>query len=343
MSGSIPSFVQPSVKYEDLFKDDDIEMLVAPITATPVSQVPSPSTNKGEGVPTEKRKFTRTAGSPASTPETRSTKRVKGAPAPTVSQEVQAFYKVTGGLVPLETIVGWSRLKGSETANASLQASAQSLFYRLRLEDQLAVAASGDARLREELRKAKVDLKSSEEERKKLTESNKKLKNEVASLSKNKETLSKVIADQDAEKERLVADQAVKMKELQTQVDGLQAAKKGYRYALEDRYKMGFANGVNDYMRSTWLKMPNLDWTLLGEDAVKQVESFKVEAAKSQAAAQKAACTPVEVTKVAEEAIPDSRTETEAPINAVEEAPGNPIDKGDPAEESSIPDAAINS
>lgn len=126
------------------------------------------------------------------------------------------------------------------------------------------IAARGDARLREELKNAKADLKSSEKEKRKLVDGNKRLKNEVASLNKNKKTLNKVVADQDTEKERLVADQAAKMKELQVQVDGLQDAMKGYRHALEDRYKKGFANGVRDYMRSTWLKMPDLDWALLG-------------------------------------------------------------------------------
>lgn len=36
-------------------------------------------------------------------------------------------------------------------------------------------------------------------------------------------------------------------------------------------------------MRSTWKVMPNLNWALLGEDAMNQVESFKAEAAKTKA------------------------------------------------------------
>lgn len=118
----------------------------------------------------------------------------------------------------METIYEWSKFKGEETKCASLMASAQILFYRLRLEDQLAAAAKNDSRMRDELRKSKANFKVSEEEKKKLSNSSKKLKNVIQLVAKERDTLSRMVHELDKEKIGLQLDRAAKVKELVTQV-----------------------------------------------------------------------------------------------------------------------------
>lgn len=61
-------------------------------------------------------------------------------------------------------------------------------------------------------------------------------------------------------------------------MDSLQVALKKYKEALPERYRLGFSKGARDYMRSTWKVMLDLEWSLIGDDTVAQVESFKAEA-----------------------------------------------------------------
>lgn len=59
-------------------------------------------------------------------------------------------------------------------------ATMHSLFYRLRLEDQLIQAGNGDHKLRKELKRCKAGWKSSEDKKKRLSEANKKVKSDLA-------------------------------------------------------------------------------------------------------------------------------------------------------------------
>lgn len=121
----------------------------------------------------------------------------------------------------METISKWSKLKGEETRSASLMASSKSLFYRLRLEDQLVVAAKSDSRMRNELKRSRANLKASKEEKKKLFDSNKKLKNDIQSNAKKIDALSRMVNELDKEKTRLQLDHDAKVNELVTRVDSL--------------------------------------------------------------------------------------------------------------------------
>lgn len=88
-------------------------------------------------------------------------------------------------------------MKGEETTRASLLFSAQSLFYNLMLEDQIAQTANGNFKPREELGRCKAGWKASEEEKKKFVEVNKKIKGDLAAVSRERYTFSKSIVELD--------------------------------------------------------------------------------------------------------------------------------------------------
>lgn len=91
MSGSVPSFIQPSDRYEDLIQDDELLMLGAPINATPISQAAVMAPVKVESTGTDKRRLSQISGSLASTPETGSSKKVKVSQQKGQNHEVEQF------------------------------------------------------------------------------------------------------------------------------------------------------------------------------------------------------------------------------------------------------------
>lgn len=120
------------------------------------------------------------------------------------------------------------QIEGGEVRNASLFSSAQSLFYRLRLEGQLAAAAKSDSRMRDELKKVGSDLKACDEERRKLLSNTKKLKDDVQSISKKRDTLSRMVNELDKEETGLQLDKDDKVKDMVIQVESLQGVLVGY-------------------------------------------------------------------------------------------------------------------
>lgn len=130
MSGAVPSFVQPSEKYEDLFPDDELALQEAPIEATPISQTRVPPLGKSGSALVDKKRLVQASGSPVSTPETRSFKRAMLPHPSNLSQEVQQFFRLTDGQIPLEVISGWSKLKSSDAARAMLYSSGKNLSIR---------------------------------------------------------------------------------------------------------------------------------------------------------------------------------------------------------------------
>lgn len=146
MSGSIPSFDQPSERYEDLFQDDDLTLTGGAIAAVPISQAGASTPAKVGSTLADKRRFSQGGGSLASTPETRSSKRIKSSQPVSPSQDVAQFYRLSDGQIPLEVITGWSKLKTTDTARAMLFSSGESFFHHMRLSSQLAAATRGDVR-----------------------------------------------------------------------------------------------------------------------------------------------------------------------------------------------------
>lgn len=100
MSGAIPSFVQPSDKYEDLFPDNELAMLEAPIEATPIFQTRAPSSGRPGPTPADRNRLSQASRSLAFTPETHSAKWAKIPYPSNLSQEIQQFYRLTDGQIP---------------------------------------------------------------------------------------------------------------------------------------------------------------------------------------------------------------------------------------------------
>lgn len=71
------------------------------------------------------------------------------------------------------------------------------------------------------MRKVKIDLKASEEDKGKLFETNKRLKGAVSTLTKDWDTIRKLVSELYKEKEGLEATHASKVKELVMRVDTL--------------------------------------------------------------------------------------------------------------------------
>lgn len=300
-------------------------MMETPIAATPISRVPTPAPIKVELSATEKRRLSQASGSFKTTPETRSLKRVRISQQDAPVGEVEQFYQMSGGQIPMETIAGWVKQKTSDAARSMLFSAGESFFHQLRLSNQMALATRGDMRLREEIKQLKLDMQAAESEKKKMSEAGKRLKGELSVLAKEKDKLGKLVATQEEEKKERMVVHASEIKELKLQVDSLQASVRRLKEALPERYNLGFAKGATDYMRSTWQVMPDLNWALLGEDAVKQVENFKAEAAKAIPKS------PITLKDTIEDA---QDTKVEAPAGAVEVTPGDAIKKVDPVEDS---------
>lgn len=133
MSGSIPSFIQPSERYEDLFKEDDLMILGTPIGATPISQDPTSASVKSDFPASDKRRFSQASGSLVITAETRSSKKAKLSAQVSPTQEVEQFYRLEGGQIPLEMVSGWSKLEAPDAAKAMLFSSGKNFFHQMRL------------------------------------------------------------------------------------------------------------------------------------------------------------------------------------------------------------------
>ncbi|KAK1373284.1 hypothetical protein POM88_029477 [Heracleum sosnowskyi] len=157
MSKPVRTFVNPSVKYKDLFKNDDFDTLKGILDVSPISQMAPPGAGKGGSSSADKRKFSHSSGGQTGVLETRSSKRNKVAPTPpaAISQDVQNFYKLFGGRIPIEVISEWSKVKQPEAIQDMFLSSAQNYFHQLRISEQLSHATKGDMRLREELKNAK--------------------------------------------------------------------------------------------------------------------------------------------------------------------------------------------
>lgn len=196
------------------------------------------------------------------------------------------------------------------------------------------------------MKKVKTDLEASDKERQGLLEANNKLKGEVVSLTKEKETLSRLASSQDKEKEGLVASHAAREASLKAKLESLQGTLDKYGEALQEKYWKGFTNRAWSYLRTTWKKMPDLDWPLLEADAVADVEPFKKEAAAETLKAQASVAKKTRKSAVAPEGLneaPIPAAVTSTPTEVVEDTPSDDARKAELVEEGSSPEAAKDS
>ncbi|KAK1385248.1 hypothetical protein POM88_022983 [Heracleum sosnowskyi] len=114
---------------------------------------------------------------------------------------------------------------------------------------------------------------------KKFYENETVLTQERDKLSKERETLNTLVIKLDKEREQLAVDK----NRLEVKVKALQGAAVKHKAALSVRgdkeYDAGYQAGIKDYLASTHEAFPNLDWAILGQDAVDAINLIKEEKA----------------------------------------------------------------
>ncbi|KAK1395881.1 hypothetical protein POM88_005744 [Heracleum sosnowskyi] len=175
------------------------------------------------------------------------------------------------------SVYEWDKMSLAEAAPVVTNASSQCLFFFLKYGGELVEATRGDARACEEVVKLKAEAQTRKEERKKLLESNRKLFASETALIKEREKLLKeqekrelVILKVDKTRDDMESSYVKKVNELKAQVKALKASPPTLQNnkSDEDSYETGYATGIRYYMTSTYEVFPNLEWALLGHDAV---------------------------------------------------------------------------
>ncbi|KAK1392038.1 hypothetical protein POM88_011094 [Heracleum sosnowskyi] len=282
MASGVPSFVNKSASYDDLFGDEEKDTV--PIEATPISRMKSTTASQDKSTTSSKRKLppevaTDSVKAPGSRLSKKSKPSTPGTPGEGSNSLFRKFFAMAGSQISEEVIAEWDKMSFSEAAKATTWCEAQSLFHTLKRNEEMVVAACGDQKLLEEVRQLKSLLKTSEDEKKKLADASKKLKASEAKLLKERDQLNTSIINLDAEKDALKASYTKKVGDFKKKLDSLNttiALERSTREAAKrEKFEAGYSRGVNDYIESTYDHFPSLDWTLLGDDAVKMVDELK--------------------------------------------------------------------
>ena len=148
--------------------------------------------------------------------------------------------------------------------------------------DDFAVKTQYDLRLQEEVSMLKERLTAMEERVNVATAAVRRAKTVETSLKKEKEELQSQVKSLKDEKLSMLE----KVNELETQVDALNLASDVTKSSMliqeKARYDEGYNEGIRDYMRSMWEKMPELNWSLLGDDVVGMIKDFERDAMTPQ-------------------------------------------------------------
>lgn len=279
MSSGVPSFIQQTTNYEDIFGEDDDKTI--PIAATPISKMKETSVTQEKSSSSSKRKLpppaidsAKNSGSRAKRPRGAATQGDEGS-----SPQLLKIFNMAGHQIPEEIIAKWDRMSLAESAKAIPLANAQSFFHYLKHGEAIVEAARGDQKLAEEVKQLKASIKTKDEERRKLVDVNKKLKASETKLIKEREKLDATVIALDTEKEELVVANNKQVHELELKLEALNMSVATERSLHKDdkksKYLAGYNNGIKDYFKATYEKFPDLDWSLLGADAVKMVEDIR--------------------------------------------------------------------
>lgn len=278
MAPKVPSFIKRSKNVEEIFKTETKEV---PLNATPVNQVPGTPASQTTHSGSTKKKLAQSTLDLSATPQTRSVKKNKAVKTDP-DQSPNLFKDMIDTHVPTETIAAWSKMSSIEAMHTMRFATAQSAFFALRYCDEFAVKTQYDLQLQGEIRKLKAELAASEDRAKIATAAVRKATTVETSLRNEKVQLQGQVKDLKDEKLSMLQ----KTNELEFQVDALNAAAEVVKSSMlateKARYDEGYNEGINDYIRSTWEKMPNLDWSLLGEDVVGMIKDFEKKTAAPQ-------------------------------------------------------------
>ncbi|KAK1398909.1 hypothetical protein POM88_008772 [Heracleum sosnowskyi] len=192
---------------------------------------------------------------------------------------IRKFFIMAGNQIPEGAIAEWDKMSLSEAAKTTTWCQAQCFFHTLKRNEEMTVAARSDQKSSEKVNHVKTLLKVSDDEKKKLAYASKKLKASEAKPLKERDQLNTTVINIDAEKDALKASYTKKVQDFKKNLDSLNttiALERSTREAAKrEKFEVGYSRGVNDYIESTCDHFPSLDWTLLGDDAVKMVEEIK--------------------------------------------------------------------
>ncbi|KAL8092098.1 hypothetical protein AgCh_034402 [Apium graveolens] len=156
---------------------------------------------------------------------------------------------------------------------------AASLITKLKHGERITEATRVDQKLADKVQQLKTTLKSRDDDRKIATETLRKIRAFESKLLKENGQLNQAIVTLEKEKEEEVAELARKNHELELKVSRLQSVVDNNKAVLLDankaKYKAGWAKGVKDFIKSTIDVFHDLDWSRLGEDAVKEAAKIQ--------------------------------------------------------------------
>ncbi|KAK1402683.1 hypothetical protein POM88_002288 [Heracleum sosnowskyi] len=223
MASGVPSFVNKSASYDDLFGDEGKDLVL--IDATPISRMKSTLASQDKSATSSKRKLPVPAAIDSAKGPGSRFKKSKPSPPGTPSEGsnplIRKFSAMVGNQIPEEVIAEWDKMSSYEAVKATTWCEAQSLFHILKQNEEMMVVARGDQKLSDEVKYLKSLLKTSEDEKKKLADASKKLKASEAKLLKEREQLNTSIVNLDTEKDALQASYTRKVGEFKKKLDSL--------------------------------------------------------------------------------------------------------------------------
>ena len=278
IASNIPSFFERSTKYEDLFGEgQDVK---APIPSTPVSQLLSPSINQKRAPSGSKKR--ESIVDPPSSSELRSSKLSKlvaacDSSSSGASPNIQLFFRMMADQLPEAEIMEWDRMRLMEASQAKLLASAQSFFLDLKFNRQVVETARLEEGLKTELKHVRSTLATVTEERDNLHKAHSQFQSSEAKMIEDRRKEGVLGCSLEEEVESL----AKQVKELQLQVDTLQAAAEATKETQVPRekaiFEAGVASGVKDCVKSACKFFLENDLAKLGPNAMIVLEEAKAE------------------------------------------------------------------
>ncbi|KAK1373796.1 hypothetical protein POM88_029989 [Heracleum sosnowskyi] len=245
MSFSVPSFIKKSTLPTDRKANQEIE---APVP-TP-AKMAGASASVDRSTSSRKRDFQQTPGASHASgliSQNKLKQMTLKSPQSSVSVTSKSkFLESVNDNVSNNSVSEWDKMSLAEAAPMVTAASSQCLFFFLKYEGEIVEAARGDARAREE----------------------------------DQEKRGLVILKVDKARDDVDASYVKKVKELKAQVKAFKTSTSAPQENQSlDQYEAGYATRIKDYMASTYEVFPNLEWALLGQDAVDAVERIKKEKA----------------------------------------------------------------
>ena len=130
MAPKVPSFVKRSKNVDEIFKTK-VEAMEVPLAATPVSQIPTPTSAQTQPSGSSKRKLAQTTLDLSGSSQSRSLRKGKAVKVDPAAAPNQFKDMIDTHVLP-ETIAGWAKMDSTEAMHAMRFSAAQNAFFALR-------------------------------------------------------------------------------------------------------------------------------------------------------------------------------------------------------------------